>query len=94
MGGRAVSDKLGDSTDYRAQIAATFGGVAAGPNKGYRSETDLGEGQLLDEVATRYPAVFALLGALCSPNERSTEAGLAKLEHEIRALAGRFAGGQ
>jgi hypothetical protein len=97
MGGRAVSEKRGDTTDYRAQIAATFGGgVVAGANKGYRSvdftDRDPGEGQLLEQVANRYPAVFALLGALCSPNENS-EAGLAKLEHEIRALAGRFTAG-
>ncbi len=93
-GGRAVSEKLGGTSDYRARIAATFGGAVARPNTGDRSVdgngTDLTERQLLEQVADRYPAVFALLGALCSPNERSTEASLDKLESQIRALAGRF----
>jgi PPE-repeat protein len=91
---RAVSDKLGDTTDYREQIAATLGGADAAANKRYRSDTGSGEGELLEQVATRYPAVFALLGALCSPDERDTEAGLAKLEREIRSLAARFTTGR
>jgi PPE-repeat protein len=95
MGGRAVSEKLGDTTDYRARIAATLGGVSAGPNKGYGfGDADPGEGPLLEQVANRYPAVFALLGTLCGTNERSTEASLDKLEREIRALASRFTAGQ
>jgi PPE-repeat protein len=101
MSGRAVSEKIGDTTDYRARIAATFGGAgihAAVPDKGYGfpgcTDTDAGEGRLLEEVANRYPAVFALLGTLCGTNERSTEASLDKLEREIRALAGRFTAGQ
>jgi PPE-repeat protein len=95
-GGRAVSEKLGETTDYRARIAATFGGAVAGPDKGYGfgDSTDPGEGPLLEQVANRYPAIFALLGTLCGPNERSTEASLDKLEHEIRALASRFTAGQ
>jgi PPE-repeat protein len=97
MGGRAVSEKLGDTTDYRARIAASFGGVV-GPNKGYGfadcTDADPGEGPLLEQVANRYPAVFALLGTLCGTNERSTEASLDKLEREIRALASRFNAGQ
>lgn len=93
VGGRPAPDKPGDAARYRAQIAATFGGHAAGASKGNRSDSDPAEGELLEQVATRYPAVFALLGALCSPKEGSTEAGLAKLEHEIRALANRFTPG-
>ncbi|MBV8861295.1 MAG: PPE family protein [Mycobacterium sp.] len=96
--GRAVSEKLGDTSDSRARVAAAFGGVDPGRNTGYRfaggNGTDNGEGQLLEQVANRYPAVFALLGALCSPNEHATEASLDKLESQIRALAGRFTAGQ
>jgi PPE-repeat protein len=93
-GGRAVSEKLGDTTDYRARVAAAFGGFAAGANNGRPvgdfTGSDHGEGQLLEQVAKRYPGVFALLDVLCSPSERSTEAGLAKLEREIVAFARRF----
>lgn len=93
-GGRAVSEKLSDTTDYRARIAAAFGGFAAGANNGRPvgdfTGSDHGEGQLLEQVAKRYPGVFALLDVLCSPSERSTEAGLAKLEREIVAFARRF----
>ncbi len=101
MGGRAVTEKLGNTTDYRARIAAAFGGTgipAAGANTGYRfadgNGTDPSDGQLLEQVAERYPAVFALLGTLCGTNERSTEAGLDQLENQIRALASRFTAGQ
>ncbi len=94
MGGRAVSAKLGDSTEYRTGIAATFGGVVAGANKGYPGDrftgTNHDEGQFLEQVAQRYPGICALLDALCSPNDRSTGPNLAKLEHEIRAFALRF----
>lgn len=76
MSGPAVSKKFGNSTDYRTSIAAAFG--------------DGGEGQLLDQVAKCYPGIFALLDALCGPNERCTETGLANLEREIHALARRF----
>jgi PPE-repeat protein len=101
MGGRAVSEKLGDTTDYRARIAATFVGAGihfAGPDKGYgfpnSADANPGDEPLLEQVALRYPAVFALLGTLCGTNERSTEASLDKLEREIRALASRFTAGQ
>ncbi len=94
MGGRAGSKKLGDSTDYRAGIAATFGGVVARTNMGYPvrdcTETDHGDGQLLEQVAKRYPGIFALLDALGSPNGRSTEPSLAKFEREILGFVRRF----
>lgn len=94
MGTRAVSKKLGDSTNYRTGIAATFGGVVAPANKGYRAggitDTAHGDGQLLKQVAEQYPGVFALLNALCSPSASSTEATLAKLEREISSFARSF----
>jgi PPE-repeat protein len=97
MGGRAVSEKPGNTTDYRARMAAAFGGAARGPNTGHRfvdgQGTDPSDRQLLEQVADRYPAVFALLGTLCATNEGSTEASLDKLESQIRALAGRFTAG-
>jgi PPE-repeat protein len=92
MGGRAVSEKLGNTTDYRARVAATSGG---GPNNASRFVgADPDDRQLLEQVADRYPAVFALLGTLCGTNEHSTEASLDQLESQIRALASRFTGGQ
>lgn len=94
MGGRAASKKPGESTDYRTGIAATFGGVATGANKCYPggdfTNTDHSEGQLLEQVSKRYPGIFALLDALCSPNERSTEPSFAKLDREIIAFVRRF----
>jgi PPE-repeat protein len=91
-GGGAIAEKLSNTTDQRARVAAALGGAVAGAGKvnpvGRPAGT--GDGELLAQVAQRYPGVFALLDALCGPNEHSAEAGLARLEGEIVAFASRF----